>query len=260
MMRFTATALLALFRHHITEFRRYAFNAVASLTVAYLFFLLVFLGSRFAIGDGPNYDATLAEIVVGLMVWLLALQAFTDVAARIGNEAAQGTLEQLALSPLGLRNVLLLRALVRFVLQLAYTLVFLGLMMATTGRRLSLNLPTLVPILFLTTLGVQGLGFALAGLTLLVKRAQALFGLFQFMFIGLLALPTTKTPLLALLPLSLGGSLATRVMVEDRTILDLHAVDLGLLGLNGVVYLWLGLFLFGRCDRMARDRGTLGHY
>lgn len=250
----------AMLKRHALELRQYAFNTAMGLLVYYMFFFMVFVGAWASVGEQASFGKTLSQVVVGLMVWVLALQTFGETANRIGSEAVQGTLEQLAMSPLGLGNVLLCRALASFFIQVVYMLVFLVLMMATTGRWLHLDLVSLVPLLMLTMGSIQGIGFAVAGLTLLYKRTGAVAGVWQFVFIALLAVPVEKLPFVPLLPLAWGNHLIRRVMMDGVSIFALPIGDLLLLLANAMAYMTAGYVAFALCERQARLRGVLGHY
>ncbi len=259
-MRTALIVMSAMLKRYALETRQYAFNTFMGLLVAYMFFFMIFVGAWASAGDKPGFGETVSEVVVGLMVWLLALSAFSDVAGRISSEAAQGTLEQLAMSPVGLGAVVVYRAFSQFFIQLATVLVFLLLMMATTGRWLHLDLLSLVPLLALTVAGAQGVGLAMGGLTLIFKRTGATLGLLQFVFIALLAVPPEKLGLMRYLPLSWGAHMSRRVMIEELSILQLPATDLLFLTLNGAGYFAAGFGIFRFCEWIARGRGMLGHY
>lgn len=250
----------AMLKRYALETRQYAFNTVMGLVVAYMFFFMIFVGAWATGGDQAGFGQTVSGVVVGLMVWLLALSAFSDVAGRLTTEASQGTLEQLAMSPVGLGRVVVYRAFSQFFIQLATVLVFLFLMMATTGRWLHLDFPSLLPLLVLTVAGAQGVGLAMGGLTLLFKRTAATFGLLQFVFIALLAVPPEKLSTMRYLPLSWGTHLIRRVMIEGVSLLQIPVGDLLFLAANGAAYFGIGYGIFRICERIARDRGMLGHY
>ena len=259
-MRTVGIVTYAMLKRHVLEMREYAFNTVMSMLVSYMFFLMIFVGAWASLGQQDTFGQTLSHVVVGLMIWMMALQSFNEVASRISTEASQGTLEQLAMAPLGLRNVLICRALTMTVVHLAYVLVFLLLMMVTTQSWLHLNLLVLVPLLLLTVASVHGLGFAMGGVTLLFRRTSATFGLWQFIFIGLLAIPVEKSSLMLFVPLAWGAHLIRRIMIDGVSILEIPTTDLLLLALNSSVYFALGLLAFSLFERKARERGVLGHY
>ena len=259
-LRMAAVVTAVMLKRHAYEMRQYALNTAMGLLVYYMFFFMVFVGAWASVGDQPGFGQTLSDVVVGLMIWVLALQTFAEIANRISGEAMQGTLEQLAMAPLGLRNVLLCRAVAQFALQFVYMLVFLLLMMATTGRWLHLDLFSLLPLLLLTVASVQGLGFVIGGMTLVFRRTQAAIGIWQFIFIALLAAPVEKVPYVTLLPLAWGAHLVRRVMVDRVSILALPPSDLLFLAANATVYFTAGFIAFRLFERRARVLGVLGHY
>lgn len=93
--------------------------------------------------------------------------------SKIQVELLKGTLEQLAMSPLGFGRVLLSRLAAAFLFDLLVMLLFLLLMMASTGKWLHLDLLSLLPLLLLTMAGVLGIGFIMGGLALVFKQIQA---------------------------------------------------------------------------------------
>ncbi|HHV04647.1 MAG TPA: hypothetical protein GXX64_12225, partial [Bacteroidales bacterium] len=102
-------------------------------------------------------------------------------------------------------------------------------------------------------------GFALGGLALVFKRIQALFQIFQFVFLAFLLVPF-RVPWAKFLPLSAGFSLIYDVMVEGARLWELPLGSILIAIAVGAVYLAIGLFIFSRCEHVARDRGLLGHY
>lgn len=252
--------LKAILKMHWIEARRYWLNTIMRLALSYVLFLTIFLGVRMTVGDGEASGDPLSAVVVGLMVWILALRAFRGISGRLSTEATMGTLEQLAMSPLGLGRVLVCRALVEFVVQLVLVLMLLFMMMATTGKWLHLHFLSILPLLFLTVAGVQGIGFAMGGLALVFKRITSVFLLFQYLFVALIAVPVDANPLIRWLPLSWGSHLLRRVMVEGESLLEIPPESLLLLVVTSTVYFGLGFIVFKFFERQARERGLLGHY
>ncbi|MNJ78082.1 hypothetical protein D3C77_757340 [compost metagenome] len=50
------------------------------------------------------------------------------------------------------------------------------------------------------------------------------------------------------------------MMLEDLTLTQLPMSDYGVLLMNSLVYLIVGLFVFKRCEKVAMKRGLLGQY
>lgn len=250
----------AMVRLNWIESRRYAFNTFMRLVLSYAFFFMVFMGAWATLGNNATFGANLSGIVVGMTIWMCAFRAFTDLANRLTGEATQGTLEQLAMSPIGLGRVLIYQTLAQTVIQLWFVLVIVIAMMATTGQWLHLDLVSLVPLLLLSMLAVQGVGFAMGGLTLVFKRVGATFTIFQYIFLTLVAVPLDKVPALRFLPLAWGAKLVRSVMIDKVSIFRMPFGDVAFLAANGVFWFALGFMVFKGLERVARDRGMLGHY
>jgi ABC-2 type transport system permease protein len=254
------TLVVTIFRRRAIEWVRYPMELVGGIAIFYAFFLMLFLGARTFGGEDVRTGDTLSAIVVGYVVFVLAQQSYQSIGQQLLMESTGGTLEQLALSPVGLRRVLL----VDFLAQTATLVASLGVVifpiMATTGRWLHLDPFAVVPVLFFTMLGVVGLGLALGGVVIVFKRTQAVAQLIGFGFLFLVAAPVARLPLLSLLPLAQGNDLLQRVMVGGSSLAGLGAVDLGVLVAVNLGWLALGLTVFGAMERRARDRALLGQY
>jgi ABC-2 type transport system permease protein len=253
-------AMQALLRMSLIEQRRYMFNSVVRMVTVYAFFLMLFMGARVTLGASAGFGGTLSSLVVGMLVFMMAQRAYQDHSTRLNGEAMQGTLEQLAMSRVGLAQVLVYNMMVMTIVQLCFNAVFLVLMMATTGQWLHLDLLSIVPLLLLATLSVHGVGMAMGGLTLLFKRVGATAAIFQYVFLMLVAVPVEKFPAFAYLPLSYGSGLIRRVMVDGQSLYRMPAGDVLFLLANSAAYFAAGLLIFKLCERIARDRGALGHY
>jgi ABC-2 type transport system permease protein len=122
------------------------------------------------------------------------------------------------------------------------------------GRLKLHSLQALAPVL-LAAPSLIGLGFASAGLLLVVKRAEMVPSLLALALMGLVALPAYPLNGLALLPYALGAAAAkasaSGVLLAPGT--------LGWIALNSSLYLLLGGLLFALGMRQARRLGVLGH-
>lgn len=250
----------AMFKRYGIELRRYYVNTVSTLISVYLIFLLIFLGLQAFAGGRAEFGDTTAGLVVGFMVWFLAVFAYSELSWVLMQEAQQGTLEQLSMSPLGLKRVLIGRLSASLVFDFAIMFLFLFLMMFTTGKWLNLNLLSILPLLLVTIASVLGIGFIMGGLALVFKRIQQSFQILQFIFVALVAAPIHTFPFVKFLPLSWGTHLISQSMIGGESITQMSLPDLLLLVGNSVFYFTLGLLAFSHFENVARDRGLLGHY
>jgi len=183
--------LKAVFVKTLIEMRRYIFNTISGLITMYIVFLLLFYGAKTVGGAAFQTGDSLEGLVVGYMVWMLALLAYGDLAWGISMEAEIGTLEQLYLSPAGFSWVNVSWLIARSVVNLVFLGLILLVMMLTTGQWLNLDLVSLVPLVLLTMLAPYGFGFMMAGLALVFKRIQSAFQILQFVFVAFVAVPIT---------------------------------------------------------------------
>ena len=263
-MKFSFMRMIVLFKallkRQFIELQRYAFNTFFSLVSAYMIFLLIFLGAQSLTKNTMIFGETLSGIVIGFMLWFFAVFAYSGVTSFLIQEAYQGTLEQLAMSPFGLDRVLLLRVCISLLFNLGISLFLLVAMMISTNKWLHLDFFSLLPLLILTIGGVLGIGFIMGGLALIFKQIQASFQLLQFVFIALIVTPLDQYPFMQYLPLSWGTHLIEQVMIEGRPLLQMPWRDILFLAGNSAFYFGLGFLVFKGCERVARDRGLLGHY
>lgn len=240
--------------------KRYMFETLTGVITLYLFFLALFYGAK-AFGAGaPKYGDALEGLLVGYAVWSLAIFAYFSMAQDLVQEAQLGTLEQLAMSPLGLSRVLMGRVLAGLIWQSVTITILVVAMMASTGKWLHIDLLSIIPIALLTLAGVVGLSFIFGGLAIVFKKVQSALQIMQMVFIACLAIPLSRVWYLKFAPLSWGNRLLTEVMVNDQSLASLPKADILFLIAHASAYMTIGLVVFKAFERMARSRGLLGHY
>jgi ABC-2 type transport system permease protein len=243
------------------QFIRYSFEAIAGVTITTAIFYGLFLSARYIAGPTLQFGNRLDAVVVGYVLWSLALFIMTEIAGGLQSEAQTGTLEQLFLSPFNAPTVFLLRALASLTRQLTLIVGVLLIIMALTGSRLSFPPSLLLP--FATVLlGAYGLAFAMGSLALLLKRVQQVLGIFQFALLFLLTIPTETwvgSPRLLglLLPMTPGAGILRDLMARGQ---PLELLQFVLALLNGIAYFSLGLVLFRWAERETKRRGKLSGY
>ena len=155
---------LAELRRDVRHWWSYRLNALSSLglwLVAFPFMMLTF--DSVAAGYGP--DQRLASLI-GFLVWELCSGVLVATTDSVTEEAQQGTLESVMLTPVAPLVVFSLRITAVFVRQVVETTI-LGLALV-----LILNLPftlngSALLVLGLTIVSVAGVGLALGGLAMI---------------------------------------------------------------------------------------------
>ncbi len=249
------------FKRSLLMLRRYPMEMFGELVVITLIFYGLFLGARYVAGPAAQFGERLDALVVGYVLWTLTIFAIGDLSWGLMNEAREGTLEQVFLSPFGPIRVYLARNLAGLFVTLLFNGVVLGLLLALTGARLRFAPAALWPLLA-ALLAAYGLGYMLGALALYFKRIQAFLNLFQFVMLFLIVTPfeefTGAGRLVGLaLPVAPGAGVLRDLLARGA------APDAGALAValvNGAVYLALGMALFAQAVRLTKRRGLLGGY
>lgn len=237
---------------------RYPVNTISQFGTIVIFFLLLFYGGR-AVAPATLADS-LSGLIVGYLLWTLALTAYSGLSWSITREAQWGTLEQLFMSPLGFGRVMAIKTVVNLLESALWGVATLAIMLLVTGRTLALDPLTVVPVTALAVAPAVGIGFVFGGLAIRFKRIENVFQLLQFVFIGLIAAPVGQYPVLKWLPLAEGSHLLRRAMADGVSITAMDPSDLGVLLVTAVGYLLVGYVVLQYCQRWARREGVMGHY
>ena len=249
-----------LFRRNAIELRRYAFDAFFQLIGVFLLFLLLFAGVKAIGGHDVQTGGTLPAIVIGFVVFSLILGTYGAIAQWMTNEATQGTLEQLAMSPFGLLRVMLAEYVAGTAVTLLFTLTMMFLAEAITGQWLRFPLLTVVPLTLILMLQVAGVGLALAGAALRFKRVASLASLIQFGFLALVSIQVHEVPWTRFLPIALANDLMREATVHGRRLDEFSTGDLATTVVVALAYLGAGVTVFTAMERSARARGVIGTY
>ena len=249
---------------------RYPLELVSRLIWNLGFALMIYYGFN-AIGSGggqalPGFQDGQMGRLLGMLVTYIAMNGLNNAVELINQETQTGTLEQAALSPPPLWVILVMRDLASYVEMILRFALVLGIATLVTGVRFHLDVPALFVILTLMYLGLEGIGLILGGGALLYKRVGTLTQFAAMLVFGLSILPLEGLPgwmkgFVDVFPFTQALVLMRRSAVSGETLATMTAQGtLPALALTAGVYLAIGLVLFARMERVARDRGTLNQY
>lgn len=241
----------------------FKFNVVTEVVGLFM----VFLGINFFIGNGAFDSGDLAFTLVGFCIWTYSITAISNMSYALREEQQQGTIEQMFMSSTSFAALLLGRTLSNFVWTTAIILLGGGTITLAFGLDLGLNW-RLVPVLGLTMFGLYGLGFVIAGLTMLFKNILSFANLTQnvLLFLNGAIVPVTVFPawmtaVTRALPSTLSIEVARLVTLDDLTLAAVWADGLlPLLVLHSLIWFVLGLSLYLVAERIARRKGLLGQF
>lgn len=252
--------LQAFFKKEFIIFRRYLLNSLGGMITLYLVFLLLvggFQGIRALAGVEGD---TVEGLVVGYVLWFFMLSTYQDVSYTLRREAQEGTLEQLYMSVHGFGWVMGAKVVAGFFINLMFVAVLLVAALLTTGTTVNVDLFSLLPLVVGTLFGSVGIGFAIGGITLVLKRIDSYTQMVQFLLIALVAAPAGRVMWMRFLPCSYGSNLIAQIMVGGQHITQLGLGNVIAMFLIGIGHLGLGYGVYKLCERKAMIQGTLGHY
>lgn len=242
-------------------------DSISWLIYTVLLFVSVLVILRGVTGEDLSGEAQL-QVLVGWLSFQVAATCMANLPDDIEDEAETGTLEQLAISPVPLGGIFLARSIAYFLSTGALGLAAGAGLLIFITRSLPQGAGFAFALVFLISLvGAYGLGFALAGLTMVVKRISAVTGVILSLMIfltgslvGLEKINWLFEITRFLFPLTWGISIVrdilTGVMLKD---LIANRELIGLV-VHSVLYLLIGLGLFTWGTNTSRRSGSLGHY
>lgn len=249
-------------KHFVLAFS-YRLNIIAtSLTAGIVFTALMFL-----VGRGSFDSESVSASFVGYVVWYYAFVMVAQMSRNMVEEAQTGTLEQMFLSPVSATLLIVGRALGAVLLATIFAAPFAFVLPFVMEIQLP-NSWQIIPAVVITMVGLLGFGFALSGITLMVKRASGIVTLAQnaLLFLSGALIPISQFPgwlqgFSKTLPITLGIDLIRDLGLESASLSQVWSDGrLQWLLAHAFIYLTVGIAMFIVAERTARQRGSIGAY
>ncbi len=244
---------------------RYPMQSLSFVLFMYIILMAIFFGmSQLSGGSGLNINHE--RMVIGYCLMQFIMGSQMGWSGQISNESQTGTLEQLSISGHSLATVLLARGFAQFPRQIASFFLLLGgyTLAIPQVHILGGNIPVAVLFLFLIALGVYGIAYLFAGMTLLFKRVGFFFQIINFAFLGLfwqnrdaLIDGSWQAVVYDLFPLTLGMKNLLAVFTTDHP--EIFAMLFTQLFYSGVFTI-TGFILFRKMEKKARELALLSQY
>ena len=270
--RSSARAVLAIARKDCLHFVRYPLNAFFRMFEPLIWLTPVyFLGKSFATPGGNSGFAAYAGtadymsfILVGTVLSNYVAAVFWGMGFALKNEMDAGVLETNWMAPVSRPLFLVGQTLASLGITTFNSAGMLCLAWVLFGFRTTGNLLAALGALLPLLMAIYGFGFAFAALVLLMRDANTLVDVSNFL-LSLLAgsnfpvraLPRFLLPLSLALPLSYGYDAVRGYLLHTRTVLPLEDEIAILLAFMGAM-IPLGYAVFKGIERRCRVLGTLG--
>jgi ABC-2 type transport system permease protein len=267
-------AVLAIARKDWLHFTRYPLNAVFRVLQPLIFLTpLYFLGKSFASPGGTTGFAAYAGttdfmsfVLVGAVLSSYVSAVFWGMGFSLKTEMDTGVLESNWMLPVPRLIFLVGQTVASLVIS---TLTGAGLLLLgwlLFGLHVTGNLLPAAAVLAPLLVALYGFGFAFAGVVLLLRDANTLVDVSDYV-VSLLsgsqfpveALPRVLLPLALALPTTYGYDAVRGSLLGARTLLPIPA-EFGILLLSMVLLVSLGTIVFRLVERRCRMRGTLGSH
>ncbi len=211
---------------------------------------------------GGRLENSRGMMLLGYMFWSYSIYALSQMGNDVAGEASLGTLEQKFMGVVPIQLLLAAEAVGGSVV--SSFLVAVLVVISTLFFRVNLEITVFAFLALLVTLvGMYGLGFAIAGLSILVKRTGQLVFLLQILllfltgtFLPLSIMPSAVALFGKLFPLTWGIDVARASVAGSGGIASRWMWLL----LTSAGSLAFGLFVFSWFCRKAREDGALGRY
>ena len=246
--------------------KRYPLEPISFLFFMYLILLAILFGFH-QLAGGSSGVLNREKMILGYSLMQFVLSTQMGWSGQIQNESQTGTLEQLSISGHSLGEVLLARGFSQLPRQIvSFYLLMIAYTISLPDLKLDLmsTIPNVIINLFIMAIGIFGLSYIFAGITLIFKRVGFFFQIINFAFLGLfwqdrsaLSDGGTMAFIYDHFPLTMGMAGLQNCLTPGSSILEVN--NLSFL-VHSILFCIPGYFLFSLMERKARDGGLLSQY
>ena len=240
------------------DIKRYLFNYAVSLVAQAIFIAGLYLGLS---GKNPS-----PVLLGGLIMWLFAGGALSDMSNIITEERHLGTFERLHMVKASFISILVARSVVHFVFYALRTAIIVAILILlmrdiATGISALFSVRALAAAMLVIT-ALYGWGFALAAVELIWKRTGAVLPIIEYVFLvfsgiifPLSQMPAVVRPLSGLIPLTWAirtfeGIPGGAPVYSAYAMLAAHCAGIWV----------IGYFIFRLATVKVRKTGEIGFY
>lgn len=256
----TLKLLLVEIRRMLVLQVRYPIDFVVGIVLLTFLFYGLLVGAEFITG-ADSFNKNLDGIIVGYAVWMILYAGMNFIPSTIQGEAQRGTLEIIFLSYVSVTKIMLLRSIAESLVSITFTAIILLTLLWITERNVSFSIEIVIPTIT-TVMAAIGVGFIIGGLALEFKQVGQVVVLAQYPLLFLMMTPFERMD-----SFIVKWSLFLPVVPSSITLRELMIVELPFLEsyymfaiANGVVYLFLGIWIFSIFSKRARMKGILAGY
>lgn len=248
------------------ELIRYKFNTISNILSLYALFIAMFYGlkvfSNYMNVSPIDLGDTIEGFIIGYFLWTIMLMVYENTAYSITKDANTGTLEQINMTDMGFRWILIVRSICDLIINIMISFIILLCILKTTGYHLNINVGPLLLLIVLGIFSMFGIGLVFGGLALIYKKVQSLLNIIQYFFIAILVPSKSMIGGLgkSIIPFRPAIDKVYDITIGGQNLYDYPISDYIILIANSAIYFIIGLIVFEQCSKVARKKGLLGQY
>lgn len=241
-----------IFKAELTKVKNdYTYHWFSYLLSHINFFLLLAGLFYMSMSSIQESETCLVIFIFSSALWYFGFSLISSSAQSLSEDIILGTLNQLLITQSSLYKILAVRQVINLMTSLSFVAVFFFILFSFIHLpiKLSILLPYLLPtfaIFIVCSIGLFGIGIAIASLAFMFRRIGSLANLVNYIFLfftgGLVELkylPIWLEKLLMCIPLTLANQIFRKYLAHD-SILE----DFMILSVLSITYLLMGLFVF----------------
>ncbi len=264
-----ALMIKAEIKRDLLYMKRYPLEIISFMFFMFLILLAIIHGMNTLLPTGSGIldkgsQFNKERMVLGYCLMQFVMATQMGWSGQIQNESQTGTLEQLSISGHSLGGVLFARGIAQLPRQILTFYIMLGLY----GFALPDNAISLARFhagaldLCILAIGIFGVSYIFAGITLLFKRVGFFFQIINFAFLGLFWVDRAKLPdslkmVYDHFPLTVGMSHLTQSLTSPVVESPYGLLEFSVYSL---IFMLVGWFCFSRMEKTARSYGLLSQY
>ncbi len=265
---------MAIARKDWKQYWRYPLNAVSTVFQPIIWLAPVyFMGMAFstngkALGFAQYSGTTdyMSFLILGAILGNFVNAVFWGMGYALKNDMDAGVMESNWLAPVSRLLILMGRSVTNLFVTTITSLGMLIICYFVFGFQVTGDVGQALLAIIPMLIALYGFGFAFAGLVLLLREANTLVDTSSFIvqvFSGadfpVTVLPKWLLPISLIIPLTYGLDATRGLLLNTNTIFSI-GVEIALLFVFMVVFLWFGSWAFYRVERKVRMLGTLGQH
>ena len=245
---------------NIKEMFSYKMNFINDILIfGLLYIFLIFFDTGVSLGMdyGGNANMSKSLLLIGYVMWTMAISPLNILCNEVRIEAYKGTLEQKFMAVIPFYWLLIGKAISGIIIYIFEISIIIIISKIFMGIEFFINLK-IISVIFVMMIGMYGIALILGGLTLKEKKIGNIMLIIQIFLLygGNVLSKSTQIGINKFIPLSVGIDLARRIITN----VPISKNEFTYFLLLCVLWFVLGIFIFKYFSYQTKKEGLLNNY